>query len=218
MTPAQSCRWARLAPDFGRAIRADAGGRTNGSDRFWSRCGGRPLQLLIPNGRDLLQGQSVIEHPPLLMRTKPAWIAVQMTGGAAALTAGLVASDATSAVGVFWMAWALSTLADRIQVEDLVLRRQSILGAAPALDLTRLTRVDLTRFTSSYRGVPSLALVLDAEDSRRLNVTLWKWTNSKELARLVAQTTLAVGSDLGREPKLEMSETTRRRLRALITS
>jgi hypothetical protein len=159
----------------------------------------------------------VIEHAPLIMRTRPAWIAVQVACGAAALAAGLAISSATSAIGVFWMAWALSTLADRIRVENMVLHRQSFLGAAPAFDLAALTHVDFVRVSTVAR-FPSLQLVLNAEGSREVTITLWKWTNSKGMLRLVAQTVLTIDEDLPRGPMIEMSERTRRRLRAHISS
>lgn len=164
-----------------------------------------------------VSGPSVIEHGTLFMRTRRAWIAVQIAGGAAVLAAGLAMSDATSAIGVFWMAWALSALADRIRVENMVLHRRSIFGAAPGVDLAALTHVDLSR-RSTVTRFPSLRLVLNAEGSRELRITLWKWTNSKELLRLVAQTTLAAAEDVGQGSTIEMSERTRRRLGGHITS
>lgn len=176
------------------------------------------LPSVILDGHELRLEPSVIDHSPLIMRTRPAWIAAQMAGGAAALAAGLADSNAASAIGVFWMAWALSTLADRVRVENMVLHRQSMFGAAPDLDLTALTHVDFIRFRSSVTRFPSLQLVLNAEGSRELTITLWKWTKSKGMLRLVAQTTLAVAEDLGRGPTIEMSERTRRRLAAHITS
>jgi hypothetical protein len=161
---------------------------------------------------------SVIDHAPIEMRARPVWVAAQLVLGAAMLAAGLAVSSPFSAIGVFWIAWGLSTLADRIRVEDMVLHRRSFFGTPPPLELGRLTKVALTRWTGSRNPVPPLVLVLDADGSRQLEIALRKWTNSKELARLVARATVAPTSDGADEPTatIEMSERTTRRLRELL--
>jgi hypothetical protein len=160
---------------------------------------------------------SVVDHLPIEMRAKPVWVAAQLVLGAAMLAAGLAVSSRFSAIGVFWIAWALSTLADRIRVEDMVLHRRSFFGTPPPLELGRLTKVALTRWTSR-QDLASLVLVLDADGSRQLEIALRKWTNSKELARLVARATVAPTADGAKEPTapIEMSERTIRRLRELL--
>lgn len=160
----------------------------------------------------------MIEHPTIHMRSKPAWVAATMIGGVAVLASGLAMSSPIAALGVVWMAWGLSTLADQIRVEGMILHRRSFFGTPPPVDLGALTRVALTRWTGSRHPLPPLTLVLETDGGRPLDVVLRKWTNSKELMRLVAKVAVDATEHESPEPhrSIEMSERTIRRLREFL--